>query len=64
MHVKTVYICENCNEEHDRTTWIFDCIECGKEICEDCMYGWGTCRECAVGKTNEFLQKRWDEHIS
>jgi hypothetical protein len=59
--MKTVYQCDNCKRDHDLKKWIFHCIECGKEICEDCMFGWATCKECAKGKTREFLEKRFDD---
>lgn len=62
--MKTVYQCDNCKAIHSSKVWIFHCIECDTEICEDCMFGWATCKKCAVGKTNEFLQKRFEEHIS
>ena len=39
----------------------FDCYTCGKEICEDCMYGWGVCQECAKGKTREFLEAQFNK---
>ena len=61
MHVKTVYVCERCNAEHDSQMWVFDCYTCGKEICEDCMYGWGVCQECAKGKTREFLEAQFNK---
>ena len=59
--MKIVYLCENCNTIHSLKGWIFNCVECNKEICECCMYGWATCKECAVGKTKEELEKRFEE---
>ena len=52
--------CDNCKEFTQASSWIFPCIECGKEICESCMYSWATCKECAVGKSDEFLAARFD----
>jgi hypothetical protein len=52
--------CDNCAEFTQAKAWIFSCIECGKEICESCMYSWATCKECAAGKSDEFLQQRFD----
>jgi hypothetical protein len=54
------YRCDNCLGFTEARSWIFNCIECGKEICEDCMYSWATCKECAAGKTDEFLAARFD----
>lgn len=58
----TVYQCDNCGEVSRSKTWIFHCCECDKEICESCMHGWATCKECAKGKTREELEKRFDEN--
>lgn len=58
--MKTGFTCDNCNEFTQSIAWIFPCIECGKEICESCMYSWATCKECAAGKTDEFLAARFD----
>ena len=53
MHVKTVYVCERCGEEHDFHKWIFPCLGgCGTEICENCMWTWGHCQECAGKKSD------------
>ena len=54
------YRCDNCHEFTPAASWIFNCIECQKEICESCMYSWATCKECAVGKTDEFLAARFE----
>ena len=54
------YRCDNCKEFTQSIAWIFNCIECEKEICESCMYSWATCKECAAGKTDEFLAARFD----
>lgn len=54
------YRCDNCKEFTQAKSWIFNCIECDKEICESCMYSWATCKECAVGKTDKFLSERFD----
>jgi hypothetical protein len=59
--MKTIYQCDNCGTVHINRIWIFSCIDCGKEICDDCMYSWATCKGCAKGKTDEFLKKRFDE---
>lgn len=59
--MKIVYQCENCKRIHNLKTWIFFCCECGKEICEECMYGWATCKNCANGKTDDFLKLRFDK---
>ncbi len=57
------YRCDTCKRTHTLKTWVFNCIECRNEICEDCMFGWATCKTCAVGKTREFLEKRFDENF-
>ncbi len=54
------YRCDNCKEFSQSKAWIFSCIECNKEICESCMYSWATCKECAIGKTDQFLKERFD----
>ena len=46
--MKNFYICDNC-------------IECNKEICEDCIYSQTTCKECAKDKTDDELSKRFDD---
>lgn len=58
--MKSGYACDNCNEFTQSRAWIFNCIECEKEICESCMYSWATCKECAAGKTDEFLSARFN----
>jgi len=59
--MKLGYICDNCNKTQTIRSWVFNCIQCGKEICENCMFGWATCKECAQGKSKEEIQKRWDD---
>jgi hypothetical protein len=64
--MKTGYQCDNCLGWTTARNWIFHCIECGKEICDSCMYGWTTCKECASkhgkGKDKDaFLSKRFEE---
>jgi len=61
MYVKIVYGCERCHSEHDHHNWVFPCHECGQEICEDCMYGWGVCQKCAEGKTNKELKEKFEK---
>lgn len=62
--MKTSYQCENCQKFTTNRGWIFNCIECGKEICDDCMHGWATCKTCAQGKTDAELKKRFEEENS
>lgn len=57
------YICDHCKTPQTIRSFVFNCIECDKEICEDCMFGWATCKECADGKTREFLEKRFNERF-
>lgn len=52
--------CDNCKEFTQSRAWIFNCVECNKEICDSCMHGWATCKECAVGKTDAELKARFD----
>ena len=59
--MKIGYICDNCHKAHLLRIWVFNCVECGKEICEDCMHGWATCKECAVGYDGEFLEARFEK---
>jgi len=61
--MKIGYICENCKRAHTIKTWIFNCIECEKEICDDCMFGYATCKECAKKHPKEFLEKRFEQTI-
>ena len=58
------FTCDNCHEFTQSKAWIFNCIECQKEICESCMYSWATCKECAVGKTDTFLAERFNNQES
>ena len=57
------YICNNCHRTQKLRNFVFNCIECGKEICEDCMFGWATCKECAKDKPREFLEKRFNDNL-
>jgi hypothetical protein len=59
--VKIVYQCDNCTATTPHKEWIFPCIFCGKEICESCMDGSATCRECAATKTEEEIEKAFEE---
>ena len=61
--MKTVYICENCNGTSPLMSWIFSCYNCGKEICDTCMHGYGVCEECAKGKTEKELEDKFEEKI-
>jgi len=58
--MRTGYICDNCGRASTSKTWIFNCIECNKEICECCMYSWATCKSCAQGKKDSFLKERFE----
>ena len=58
--MKTAYVCDNCHKASELRSWIFYCIECGKVICENCMHGYATCKECADGKTEDELEARFD----
>lgn len=60
--MKIGYICDNCKESSSTKTWIFNCIECNKEICEQCMFGLATCKECANKHPKEFLERRFYEN--
>ena len=57
--MKRGYICDNCGEAHPISTLIFPCYDCDKEICDSCMHGWATCKECAKGKSEEELEARF-----
>lgn len=59
--MKTVYQCDNCKETYSSKTWIFCCSWCGKEICDCCMYGWATCKECASSRTDIKLKEKFEE---
>lgn len=69
--MKLVYQCENCKATFPLKSFIFHC-GCGKEICEDCMYSWATCEECAKkmmlihGKdeTNKILKAQFDKNLN
>lgn len=58
----TSYQCEGCSKLQTIRMFVFSCIECGHEICEDCMYGYATCKDCAKGKTDDFLQQRFEAY--
>jgi hypothetical protein len=55
------YRCDNCHRFTEALHWIFDCIWCGKEICESCMHGDAACKECAKGKSNSELATKFEE---
>jgi hypothetical protein len=59
--MKTGYACENCNEFTESRAWIFDCVWCGKEICESCFDMWGACKECSAGKTESELKAHYEK---
>jgi 3-oxoacyl-(acyl-carrier-protein) synthase len=61
--MKRGYKCDNCDGFTTSKLWIFLCIGCEKEICESCMAGWGACKECAEGKTEEELEKSFHSEI-
>ena len=58
--MKIGYICDNCGEVNPIRAWVFFCKVCEKEICESCMYGFSTCKECSNGKTDAELRV-WDD---
>ena len=61
MHVKTVYVCERCGEEHDYHKWIFRCLGgCGTEICEHCMCTSGHRQECAKKYSDAEMTERYE----
>lgn len=57
--MKHAYICDNCERVTVYRSWIFNCNICGKEICEDCMYGWAVCKECARNKSDDELKEEF-----
>ena len=59
--MKIAYICDNCLKANKLKSWIFYCLDCEKEICDNCMHGYATCKECADGKTEDELKARFDE---
>lgn len=60
MKVNVEYICDNCRQAQPVKSWVYQCIRCGKEICESCTYGWATCKECAREETEHELEARFD----
>ncbi len=61
MLTKTMYICGNCQAAHDLRAWVFTCQYCDKEICEHCMDSCATCKECAMTRTQEEIQAKFDD---
>lgn len=59
--MKIVYQCDNCHRVDKNRNYIFHCIECDKEICESCMFGWSTCKECARNHTQKELEERFNK---
>lgn len=59
--MRILYQCEACQCAHKIRSWIFHCWDCGKEVCEDCMYSYATCKDCAKSKTDDELKERFDE---
>lgn len=55
------YICDYCNITQTIKWFIFKCLYCDREICEDCMYGYATCKQCAAGKSDAVLKLKFDE---
>lgn len=58
--MKIVYKCENCGDTSELSSWIFSCVFCGKEICENCMFGYATCHDCASNRTIEEIKNTFD----
>jgi hypothetical protein len=58
--MKITYQCETCEAHQPLRTWVFPCRECEKEICEDCMRGWGRCKPCSEGRSDAELQTLFD----
>lgn len=59
--MRRVYQCENCDAAHRLQDSIYYCIMCHKEVCENCLYDWGHCKECAKDIDKAVLRKRWEE---
>jgi hypothetical protein len=60
--MKIVYQCDNCEDTSESRNWIFHCLWCNKEICESCMFGYATCKECAKSLTEKIMKKRFYIH--
>lgn len=49
--------CDTCNAVTELgSPW--NCVGCGKEICDSCFYMYGHCRPCCQGATELELAKR------
>lgn len=59
--MRIAYVCDSCDKVQILRRWIFTCLYCEKEICEDCMHGYATCKECAKGKTEQELSAKFNE---
>ncbi len=44
--MKYLYVCEGCEMESEFMEHIFNCQNCGKEVCIACAYDDDQCRYC------------------
>ena len=61
--MKIAYKCETCGEYNNCEEWVDDCIYCGIELCDKCMYGYNTCNGCAKDRTEEEIKKKFEEEL-
>ncbi len=43
-------ICKNCGRTVEEK-YVFDCYDCGKQVCEFCFDSCGRCKECWAKKS-------------
>lgn len=59
--MKIRYMCESCSRTHELKSFIFPCIFCGDEICDQCMWDYATCKACKSDKTPEEIKQKCNE---
>lgn len=59
--MKIRYMCDSCFRSHELKSFIFSCIFCDNEICDECMWGFATCKNCKVSKTPKELEDKYRE---
>ncbi len=48
-------MCASCRHGFKIRGLVFDCLGCGKEICDDCGWMYWQCKSCCVGKSEAWL---------
>ena len=50
------WVCESCRSPQKFRDNVFECLGCGREICDDCGWAFQFCKPCANGRSDEELR--------